>query len=243
MKENKIDLYSPIFSRKSCIKYDMKPLGAETIQQIETFISGLKPLLPGSEFTHRIVRLEDVKGMAIRKAPHYLLISGKQQPLRNACAGFFFQHVELYLYSIGLATRWLAGVKGKNDDPNHILGLAFGKPAEAASRKPAEFDRKPIGEIAKGTDSRLEAARLAPSGINKQPWYFIVEGGAVHVYYLKKLGGLPGTFYHLTDFDAGIALCHIAVASEHEGKSFRFNPDGKNPPPPPEGFAYLGTVE
>ena len=243
MKESKIDLYSPIFTRKSCCKYDMNPLSAETLQQIETFISGLKPLLPGAEFTYKVAGIEDVKGMLIRKAPHYLLISGKQQPLRNTCAGFLFQHVELYLYSIGLATRWLAGVKGKQDDPHHIIGLAFGKPAENATRKAGEFDRKPVKDIAKGTDSRLEAVRLAPSGLNKQPWYFIVDGKDVHVYFLKSLGGLPGTFYHFTDLDVGIALCHLAVASEHEGKPFRFSADRKNPPEPPGGFTYIGTVE
>jgi len=236
-------LYSPIFTRKSCRSYDMTPLGTEMFQQIETFISGVRPLLPNAEFTHKIAGPEEVKGLGIPKAPHYMLISGKDQPLRNTCAGFLFQHVELYLYSMGLATRWLGGVKGRQEDPDHIIGFAFGKPMEPAVRKPSDFQRKSVAEIAKGADSRFEAVRLAPSGLNKQPWYFIVEGSAVHAYYQKSLGGLFGMLYHLTDLDAGIALCHLEVASEHEGKSFRLNVDRKNPPTPPKGFAYIGTVE
>ena len=238
-----MDLYSPIFTRKSCRSYDMTPLGTEMFQQIETFISGIRQLLPNAEFTHKIAGPEEVKGLGIPKAPHYLLISGKEQPLRNTSAGFFFQHVELYLYSMGLATCWLGGVKGKQDDPNHIIGFAFGKPTESATRKLSDFERKTVTEIAKGTDSRFEAVRLTPSGLNKQPWYFIVEGNDVHVYCQKSLGGLLGMLYKLTDLDVGIALCHMAVASEHEGKSFRFNVDKKNPPTPPKGFAYIGTVE
>jgi len=49
--------------------------------------------------------------------------------------------------------------------------------------------------------------------------------------------------YKVTDLDVGIALCHLAVASAHEGKPFKFNPDRKDTPTPPDGFIYLGTVE
>jgi len=237
------NLYSPIFTRASTRNFDTTPLPAETLAQIETFISGVKPLLTDVKLTHRIAGLDEVKGIAVPKAPHFLLISGKEQPLRNTCAGFLYQHAELYMYSIGLATRWLAGVKGKQADPNHIIGIAFGKSAKPAARTLAEFNRKSAAEIAKGTDPRFEAVRLAPSGLNKQPWYFIVEGNAIHVYYQKSLGGLIGKMYKLTGLDAGIALCHLAVASAHEGKPFNFNPNGKNTPTPPEGFAYIGTVD
>jgi len=237
------NLYPPIFTRASTRNFDMTPLPAETLKQIETFISEVRPLLSNAEIQHKIVGLKDVKGLGVPKAPHFILISAKEQPLRNACAGFYFQFVELYLYTLGLATRWLGSTKGKQDDPNHIISIAFGKPAGSAARTLAEFKRKTAAEIAKGNDSRFEAVRLAPSGLNKQPWYFIAEGGAIHVYYQKSLGGLIGKLYKLTDLDTGIALCHLAVASAHEGKSFNFKTDKTNTPTPPEGFTYLGTVE
>lgn len=237
-----MDLYPQIFTRKSVRKFESTPPDAETIKDLRTFINGVKPLLPDSKLTYKIVGPDEVKGMALPKAPCFLLISGSEQPLRNTCAGFLFQHAELYLYSKGYATRWLAGAKSKQDDPNSIIGLAFGKPTETASRKHEEFDRKPMSEIARGSDPRLEAARLAPSGMNSQPWYFIVDGSAVHVYYKKSLGGLIGRMYHHTDFDAGIALCHLDVASEHEGRSFSFTVDGKPGGTAPKGFDYVGMV-
>ena len=237
-----MDIYSPIFTRASTRKYSTAPLPLETLEQIEAFIASVKPLVPDVKLTHRIVGADGVKGMALPQAPHYLLISGKEQELRNTCAGFLYQHAELYMYSIGLATRWLSSVKSKQPDPGFIIGMAFGKPSVPTMRKPEEFDRKPLSEIAKGTDSRLDAVRLAPSGMNGQPWYFIVDGESIHVYFKPSLGGIKGALYHHTNIDLGIALCHLDVASEHEGKPFSFTAGNNGAPEPPQGFVYVGTV-
>jgi len=237
-----MDLYDAIFTRASTRAFDPAPAPAGTLEALESFIAGVKPLLPGAAFTHRIVGLDEVKGMALPRAPHFLLISGEAQPLRDTAAGFLGQHAELFLYANGLAARWLAGVKPKRADPNHIIGIAFGKPAAPGARKPEDFKRKPLAEIARGADPRLEAARLAPSGLNGQPWYFIVDGGRIHVYYKTSLGGLVGKLYNLTGLDVGIALAHLAVASEHEGKPFNFTVNESGAPTPPAGFAYVGSV-
>jgi len=236
-------LYAPMFTRKSVRKYDMTPLPEETLKQIEKFLSEVTPLLPDAEVQYKIVGPDDVKGMGIPKAPHYILISAKQQPLRHTIVGFHFQHVELYLYSMGYATRWLGMLKPKQTDKDFVIGMAFGKPTEPSSRTLAEFDRKTVSEIAQGTDKRLEAVRTAPSGLNKQPWYFIVEDSSIHVYYKKSVGGIMGWLYDLMDLDVGIALCHLAVATAHEGKPFNFNPNRGDAPTAPKGFIYLGTVE
>jgi len=45
-----------------------------------------------------------------------------------------------------------------------------------------------------------------------------------------------------TPLDVGIALCHLAVASGHEGKSFSFETGSKDAPAAPQGFSYVGTV-
>jgi len=237
------DLYAPMFTRKSVRKYDMTPLPEDTLMQIKLFISEVPLLLPGAEVQYKIVGPDDVKGMGIPKAPHYILIYAKEQPLRHTIVGFHFQHVELYLYSQGFATRWLGMLKPKQADKDYVIGIAFGKPAEASSRTLAEFDRKTIAEIAQGTDNRLEAVRTAPSGLNKQPWYFIVDDNLIHVYYKKSVGGIMGMIYDLTDLDVGIALCHLAVATVYEGKPFNFNLNNSDAPEAPKGFIYLGTVE
>lgn len=106
-------MYSAIFTRAPTRKFDATLLPSETLDQIEAFISTLEPLLPDVGLTYKVVNADQVKGLALPKAPHFLLISGKEHPSRNICAGFLFQHVVLYMYTIGLAARWLSGVKSK----------------------------------------------------------------------------------------------------------------------------------
>jgi hypothetical protein len=84
-------LYETIFTRASTRKFDANPLSADTLRQIEDFIAGVKPLLPDVQLAHTIVSGNEVKGMALLKAPHFLLISGKEHPLRNICAGFLYR--------------------------------------------------------------------------------------------------------------------------------------------------------
>jgi len=231
-----------MFSRKSSRAFEREPLDGETLAQLERFLAEIPPLVEDAKCAFKIVGADDVKGLALPKAPHFLMIYGEEHPLRNTNAGFMAQHFELLLNSKGLAARYLNSVKPKENAPDFIVGMAFGKPVNYAPRTVADFDRKTVAEIAQGTDTRLEAVRFAPSGLNKQPWYFIVDNGAIHTYYKRKLDGLAGLMYNLTSFDVGLALCHLAVATEQEGKTFAFHLH-KEVPTPPKGYVYTGTVE
>jgi nitroreductase len=237
-----VELYDKIFTRKSTRKFEQDGLDEDILKKINDFIPTVEPLLAETKLACKIVGANEVKGVMLPKAPHFLLIYGKEQPLRRATAGYLGQHIELFMYSIGLATRWLGGVKPKTDDADFIIGIAFGKPAESASRTLDEFKRKSATEIANTTDPRFEAVRLAPSGMNGQPWYFVKEDNAVHCYYKKSLGGLPGKLYKMTDLDVGIALAHLHIASEHEKMPFNFSVKGEYPAAPKD-FIYVGTAE
>ena len=72
-----MDTYSSIFTRASTRKFDSAPLSAQALEDFETFITGVKPLVPEVKLTHKIVGADGVKGLALPKAPHYLLISGE----------------------------------------------------------------------------------------------------------------------------------------------------------------------
>jgi nitroreductase len=236
------ELYNKIFTRKSTRKFVRDELDRDTLKKISDFISTVKPLLPETKLNCKIVGATEVKGMMLPKAPHFLLIYGKEQPLRSAAGGYLGQYAELFMYSIGLATRWLGGVKPKIDNADFVIGIAFGKPAESASRTLDEFKRKSATEIANTADNRFDAVRLAPSGMNGQPWYFIKQNNAVHCYYKKSLGGLVGKLYKMTDLDIGIALAHLHIASEHENMPFNFSVK-KEYPVAPKGFVYVGTAD
>ena len=82
----------------------------------------------------------------------------------------------------------------------------------------------------------MEAARLAPSAVNAQNWYFVANNGKIHCY-RKKASPLLGFIYNkLHSIDMGIALCHIAV--ERDGFSFAREPDAAER----KGYVYMGTV-
>jgi len=223
----------------------MTPLPVERLQEIEDFIAGMRPLLPDVAIQHRIVEPDQVKGMLAPKAPHYLVISGVPSPHRDLCAGFLFQQLDLYLSAMGIGACWLGATKGREaaGDDEDILAICFGMPVGSVTRTADEFKRKSLDEIVTGApDSRLEAARLAPSGRNLQPWHFIAQDGAIYVYQAIP-GKVWGRLYGLDVLDVGIALCHLALASEAAGQDFHFTPDRAGAPEAPKGFVYVGVVE
>lgn len=67
----------------------------------------------------------------------------------------------------------------------------------------------------------LEAVRLAPSAVNKQPWRAVVTKEGVHFYEKKDRGYDNGT-YDLQKVDIGIALYHFENQCREEGKQLTF---------------------
>lgn len=94
--------------------------------------------------------------------------------------------------------------------------------SEAAVRSLAgSARRKALSEIAPGAEegswpawalTAVEAARLAPSGSNRQPWRFHMEDGAL------VLTCPPGAYF-TADIDRGIAMLHVELGAAHAGVS------------------------
>ena len=64
----------------------------------------------------------------------------------------------------------------------------------------------------------LEAVRLAPSAVNKQPWRVVVCGRKVHFYEKQSKGYVSDNGWDLQKIDLGIALCHFALVSKECGQ-------------------------
>ena len=107
--------------------------------------------------------------------------------------------------------------------------LAFGHPKGDRLRHDLKgFKRKSMEQITDKADPRLEPARLAPSAVNSQPWYYTHEGDdTIHVYCSRKGSRL----------DAGIALAHLCVANEETFQFFRADHITGLP-----GYTYIGSV-
>ena len=72
------------------------------------------------------------------------------------------------------------------------------------------------GAFGKVQRKLLEAARLAPSAMNRQPWRFVSSEDRIHLF-VKNRGNWdirPSRIFNL--FDAGVALSHMLVTAEEQ---------------------------
>jgi len=225
-----------IRKRKSIRKYDLTPLDASVLEDVQARIENVKPLYPDIKYSIKIV--SKAKGLLNVKAPHYLIFQSEEKEGYLENIGFIGQQLDLYFSGAGLGACWLGTAKPEKKEStelNNVLGISFGNPAEPLHRDFKDFKRKSLASISEGDDERLEAARLAPSGVNAQNWYFIAENGKIHCY-RKKANPILGFIYDkLACIDLGIAICHIAEESE----SFSFT---KEEAPGRKGCIYSGTV-
>lgn len=225
-------LHEMIYHRKSCRSFTGTPVDPETIGKILSF--ELKPLYPQIQVRMDIVSRDQVKCICPWTTPQLITIYSQEAEGYLENIGFLFQQLDLYLQTLGLGVCWLGlgKMNPKTAAPvegmKFVIMLAFGHPkGEPLRHDLKSFKRKPMEKITDKPDPRLEPARLAPSAVNSQPWYFTHEGDTVHVYCSKK--GSP--------LDAGIALAHLFAANP---ETFRFFRAGQ--PETLPGFGYIGSV-
>ncbi len=227
-----------IYKRKSIRKYKIDPISIEILIQIKAQIDALKPLYPSIKTHFEIA--DDVKNPMSLKAPLYLIVSSEKSEGYFENVGFMLEQMSLYLNSLGLGSCWLGMAKPTQNQKTElpfVISMAFGYPSEELFRNVSDFKRKSLSEISEGADSRLEAARLAPSGMNSQNWFFLCTNGIIHVY-RKKVNPLKAVIFDkMNSIDTGIALYHLFVASE----SFSF--EKLNSFPERKGYIYMGTVK
>lgn len=232
-----------IYKRKSVRKYTAEKVQAQTLRQIQEFIPTTKPLFPQLASRIELVDRAEIKSPFPWTPPHAIVAYGEDKDGAYENAGFLLQQIELYLESLGLGVCWLgmgkpdvSAVSDKNDGLKYLILLGFGYPDEPLFRTPSQFKRKTLEEIADKADGRLEGARLAPSSVNSQPWYFTHVGETLRVYCRTK-GLLNRILGNMNRIDMGIALAHLYV--EH-GEKFHFTiEDGETAL---KGYRYTGTV-
>lgn len=244
-------LYEEIFRRKSIRKYDQVPLDDKSLEEISSFMKTIKPLYDNIRISFRIVSPDDIRSIMFPvKAPHYLIVSSEEKEGYLANAGFMLQQINLFLSSIGYGSCWLGMTKPVkrsrlDQDMEFVIAMAFGKPLEPLYRENlSEFRRKTLEQICNVNDNAFaEAARLAPSASNGQPWRFIAVDNLIHAYCIR-VNPLKAMFIKKINMvDMGIAICHIWLAAKHQGKEPEFlsDPEAKNNVP--AGYYYTLTVK
>lgn len=230
-------LQEMIYKRKSCRSFTNVPVEESVIRKIRAF--PLKPLYPDIQVYWDIVNRDHVKCICPWTTPQLITVYSEEADGYLENVGFLFQQLDLYLQSLGLGVCWLGMGKmnpktaqGK-DGMQFVIMLSFGYPKGDQLRQDGKgFKRKRLAQISDREDSRLEPARLAPSSVNSQPWFFSHAGDTIHVYCTRK-----GMGSYLNRIDMGIALAHLYVAN---ADNFRFF-QAENAPTV-QGYGYIGSV-
>ena len=221
-----------IFKRKSCRSFTGTPVDAEMIEKILSF--DLKPLYPEIKVRMDIVGRDRVKCICPWTTPQLITIYSEEADGYLENIGFLFQQMDLYLQTLGLGVCWL-GMGRMNprtttavEGMKFVILLAFGYPRGDQLRHDLKsFKRKPMEQITDKPDAKLEPARLAPSAVNSQPWFFSHEDENIHVWCSKKGSRL----------DTGIALAHLYVSNEDTFRFFKADHIADLP-----GYTYIGSV-
>ena len=221
-----------IFMRKSCRSFTGVPVDAATIETIKAF--PMKPLYPEIRIHWDIVPRNQVKCICPWTTPQLITIYSEEAEGYPENIGFLFQQMDLYLQTLGLGVCWLGMGRMNPKTTSQVEGmkfvimLAFGYPRGDQLRHDLKsFKRKPMEQITDKPDPRLEPARLAPSAVNSQPWFFAHEGDTIHVY-------CSGKGFRL---DIGIALAHLYVVNEKSFEFFKADQAADLP-----GYTYIGSV-
>ena len=221
-----------IYHHKSCRSFTGNPVDAEMIEKILSF--ELKPLYPEIRVHMDIVSRDKVKCICPWSTPQLIAIYSEETEGYLENIGFLFQQMDLYLQTLGLGVCWLGmgRMNSKTTTPaegmKFVIMLAFGHhKGDQLCHNLKGFKRKSMEQITDKPDPRLEPARLAPSAVNSQPWYFAHEGDTIHVWCNRKGSRL----------DAGIALAHLYVANPENFCFFKAEHMTDLP-----GYGYIGSV-
>lgn len=244
-----MNLFETIYRRKSIRKYAGKSLPAEKLQEIKAIADGASKLYANIDMRVHIVedgeKIQEIMSGIIGsygkvRAPHYLVITSEEKDGYLENVGFAVEEIVLKLTALGIGTCWIGGHVKKNLLQNIInlpeahtpaVLVSFGYPAEGEEllrKNPAEAKRLAVSEFVTGTPDAtwskiMDAVRIAPSAANTQPWRIAFEGGAVHVFAVKRSFFLvKHLLERVNRIDIGIALSHIAIAAEHFGKKLEF---------------------
>lgn len=244
-------LYETIFKRKSIREYDLTPLDGRALEKVMAHVSALKPLYDGIIIEMKLLSQKDVKGLFLAKAPHYLAVFSEAEDGYLTNVGFLLQQMDLFLSANGIGSCWQGMPKPTKEILNKsklefVILLAFGKPKERLHRESvSEFKRKPLGEITdiKGADELLEPARLAPSAMNRQQWFFTGSANTIHAYRARSSFLTAFMFERMSKISIGIALCHLWIAGKHFGREVEFAGDQEAKSHPPAGCDYVITLK
>lgn len=223
-----MNLYDAIFFRKSIRHFKMEPVEKRILEQILNFTKYLSKISLSHkaefELLDSIAYKKLAGGAFMVKAPHYLVLSLDREEGSLVYCGYLMEHMALYLVTKGIASCFIEGsnsvVSPRAKAGCFRFAIAFGntdKGLYKEKRTENRLDLKELCTFKEETDANimtmLQAARLAPSAMNSQPWRFVVYNNRIHVF-MKREKGMIKKYLEIRKVDMGMVLANLMIAAE-----------------------------
>ena len=229
-----------IYQRRSVRKYKKGTPSEEVLSDIVASFGALRPLYPDIRCELKLLSRGDVRTLMPWMPECAVAVFSEPGEGYLENAGFILEQLDLYIQSLGLGSCWVGLARPKRrelipEGMEFVMLLAFGETEVAERSGASDFKRRDMAEITDRPDARLEPARLAPSSVNSQPWYFAACEGGFDVYRRKLVR--TSSLTRMNVIDLGIALAHIYVSSPDT-----FGAQRRADAPEREGMEYITTV-
>ena len=227
--------YDAIFLRHSHRKYSGEVPKDEVTTKLEKVCNEFRPFSGARAVLVRNPAKEVFKGAVgeffykVTETPYYITFIGDMDASNvQPIMGYLGEGVILEATALGLNTCWVGGFYRPEEvmkqisleDGERVLGITpIGYSKEEANRvgvSSKQYRRKDLnklivkGEVSDGwVKTALEAARLAPSAANRQPWRFSIDKESITV----STDSERKDFRVSRRLDCGIAMVHIELGA------------------------------
>jgi nitroreductase len=233
--------FKAIFLRRSRRKYKPDTLPEDKLGRLSSVCQNFRPFPEAravlvNEVGDRVYRGFIGSYGKIENAPGYIALIGDMDSSRvQEAVGYTGQGIILEATALGLGSCWVGGYFYPEsvahqifiDKNERVLAVTpFGYPRDTASFQEKLMTgfgymhrRKRLQEMVTGTPRQdwmktaLEAARLAPSAVNRQPWRFRIGENSISVDVDKS----RDTYKISRRLDCGIAMLHLELGARYSG--------------------------
>lgn len=232
-KEEINQLYNAVEHRKSVRKYTGEPLSDPAINEAVAALGKVRLIFPETSVGAEILNEDLVKGKFTNPGASYLAVYAKRDPKSYANAGAILEQMHLWFAANGIGS-WIHGLASPvkpydtKDGLPFAFILTFGNAAEPVIRNSLnEFTRNDVESFSdiQGIDDYLQAMRLAPSARNRQPWYLKGSADEMQFFTIKDNKLIAAIMPDLWVIDGGIAMVHLWLEAENQGKEIVFSYD------------------
>ena len=233
-----MDMMELIRTRKSVRTFDGSAVADTDIAKLTDYIKTItNPYDIPVEFVLLDSKEHELSSPVIQGEHLYIAGKVPETAHCEEAFGFAFEKMVLFAWSLGIGSTWIGGTM-KRDRFEQEAKVKSGEIMPCVSPLGYPAKKRSIKEIAMRTAIRaekrikdaelffendfgtplhtndaavqraLEAVRLAPSAVNKQPWRIVKSENAYHFYKKRSIGD-SGAAWDVQKVDLGIAICHF----------------------------------